>query len=1029
MKPEKASRHLLSLTQAKAKMYEYGVPLEDHILVGERPKELFMLVVGLLGDAAAAIAAGKPDDPRRATSPESLQFAARYFYSFIEARLNEQLTPEFCLLAAAAFYLSDNPGSARVLSRLSEAPSNLDDGGLAYLAHNLLCDQYDIIYKGPYADDANKLVTDIASYFNVDGESDEVLAAASAIRTRAYDAGTARELLYADIVAAVVHCKVSRAARAIVPMASGLDLSVWRDSLKKATFPKELWPAQRRICSAGLLSGRSSVIQMPTSAGKTKASEILLRSAFLSGRTSLAVIVAPFRSLCHDIRGDLARAFSGEEVVINEATEAFVADVTVQQLSVGRTILIVTPEKLLYILKRTPDLAKAIGIIIYDEGHLFDSERRGATYELLLASLKLTIPKNTQVVLISAVIPNASSVAYWLLGNEEAVVSGDGLAPTAKITAFTSWVRARGHLKYMTPDDAVQDGFFVPRVIQQEHYSTGDKEWSFPTLNGTEIGLYLALRLAGKGSVAVFCGKKATAAKLCAKAVEVFEAQKASGKYKECLPLLMSDAGEIEKLTLLVERQLGDEAAATRAAGLGVLAHHANTPHGIRLAIEYAMKEGKARVVVCTSTLAQGVNLPIKYLIVTGSQQGTDRILVRDFQNLIGRAGRSGMHVEGSVIFSDPKIFDSQPVWKERWKWEAVQSLLNPKMAEPCSSTIAALFEPFVYGKPRRTISLEVHELCKFIYEADSFVNELVDVKMVRGDKDEKREFRRYLRSCASVVQAVASYLISHLNFGEGEWREGISTLLDHTLAYSISNEDIRGRLAALFMGIADIVNDHVLLDGSDSALRKSLISPAHLVIIRDWLVGKMKELSEISSQDQLIDLVLTKIIDMEISPKISSLSDPYVMVSIAKGWIQGKAFSELLDVFVASDVRIGGNRWKLKIDDVVGLCEGGIGYEAAIVVATMADLMEDVAPEIFERLSLLQRQMKSGLQSREALAFFEAGFADRIVATTLATHFSQYQERGAVRRFVRREKESVASIIEQFPSYFLSVCDEMAAG
>ena len=110
---------------------------------------------------------------------------------------------------------------------------------------------------------------------------------------------------------------------------------------------------------------------------------------------------------------------------------------------------------------------------------------------------------------------------------------------------------------------------------------------------------------------------------------------------------------------VLCELELGARAYATRAAGLGIFAHHADTPHGIRLAIQHAMKEGLTKFVVCTSTLAQGVNFPLKYRIVTSTSQGRDQILVRDFHNLIGRAGRAGMHTEGSVIFSSPSILAS----------------------------------------------------------------------------------------------------------------------------------------------------------------------------------------------------------------------------------------------------------------------------------------------------------------------------------------------------------------------------------
>jgi replicative superfamily II helicase len=143
------------------------------------------------------------------------------------------------------------------------------------------------------------------------------------VRAEAYRSGDGRELLYADVASAIVHKKIVNSARMILPEASNLPLDRWLLALQRPMFARELWPSQRRICAEGVLRGSSALIQMPTSAGKTRATELILRSAFLSDRASLAVIVCPFRSLCHDIRGDMSRAFSGENVVLNEATDSF----------------------------------------------------------------------------------------------------------------------------------------------------------------------------------------------------------------------------------------------------------------------------------------------------------------------------------------------------------------------------------------------------------------------------------------------------------------------------------------------------------------------------------------------------------------------------------------------------------------------------------------------------------------------------------------------------------------------------------
>ena len=120
-----------------------------------------------------------------------------------------------------------------------------------------------------------------------------------------------------------------------------------------------------------------------------------------------------------------------------------------------------TPEKLLYILRRAPDLADRVGLVIYDEGHQFDGIARGPTYELLLTSLRMALPAGAQIVLISAVIRNAADIAGWLIGDTKAVIAGDGLLPTTKSIAFASWQDQRGRLEYVRPDDPGEREFFL----------------------------------------------------------------------------------------------------------------------------------------------------------------------------------------------------------------------------------------------------------------------------------------------------------------------------------------------------------------------------------------------------------------------------------------------------------------------------------------------------------------------------------------------------------------------------------------
>ncbi|WP_211256243.1 hypothetical protein [Edaphobacter aggregans] len=102
-----------------------------------------------------------------------------------------------------------------------------------------------------------------------------------------------------------------------------------------------------------------------------------------------------------------------------------------------------------------------------------------------------------------------------------------------------------------------------------------------------------------------------------------------------------------------------------------------------------------AKFVLCTSTLAQGVNLPIRYLVISGTSQGMEKIRTKDFQNLVGRAGRAGMHTEGTIIFSDPKLFDEREKDKHKQRWTDATDLLNPSNSEATESSLLKVLSSF----------------------------------------------------------------------------------------------------------------------------------------------------------------------------------------------------------------------------------------------------------------------------------------------------------------------------------------------
>ena len=142
--------------------------------------------------------------------------------------------------------------------------------------------------------------------------------------------------------------------------------------------------------------------------------------------------------------------------------------------------------------------------------------------------------------------------------------------------------------------------------------------------------------------------------------------------------------------------------------------------------------------------------------------------------------------------------------------------------------------------------------------------------------------------------------------------------------------------------------------------------------------------------------------------------------------WIAGHSYAAIHALLASRDVRVSGN--KATVEDAVALCENGFGYDVAMVIATLADLAEPLDREMQEALSLLQRQVKHGLTDRAALAFLEAGFADRVVASALAASWPEARDRGGVRAVCRNNSAEVNAVLAAYPSYFKVVANELGS-
>lgn len=1049
MRPDRKSNRLLGVTRSKAKMIEYHVPEEyQEIDLSLHPNKLFTISIGLLGDLAAAINRKELDPAPLAELKNNLLFSARFFDSYLESKLNETLDPYLVLLGSASYYLCDLPGSSSVLAkRIDSGCPDLDGDGLEDLLLWLLQADFGTYFDGteePFGGFIDEISKWILQFFKDGNGEENLLDLVTKLRDAIYEFGTPRQLLFGDVIAAVLRKKLENSAWKALPSYSGLPRDKWLHALHKDSFIKELWPAQHLLGQADVLKGESAIVQMPTSAGKTKATELIIRSAFLAERASMAIIIAPFRALCHEIKNSLVDAFQNEPTKVDELSDALQTDFEIAELLGHQQILVVTPEKLLYVLRHSPELATHVGLLVFDEGHQFDSGTRGITYELLLTSLRSMIPEGTQKVLISAVISNAEAVGEWLNG-ETNVVEGTTLIPTFRSVGFVSWLDQLGRIEYVDSRDAEQNEFFVPRVIERFNLGRKPRETTdrfFPEQAlkpdgrpnsdfGKTVALYLGLKLAPNGGIAIFCGRKSTAASICEKVVDIIERGAPL-----VLPADFSDTKEIERLTHLHVENLGADAPASQSAVHGIFSHHGNTPHGIRLAVEHAMRDNLVRLVVCTSTLAQGVNLPIRYLIVTSVYQGIERIKVRDFHNLIGRAGRAGMHTEGSILFADPVIYDKRKTRNDKWRWEQVKELLEPRNSEPCISNLLSIFDPIKSDDEKYTITMEALDFAMaYIDDPNKVAKLAAGIAAKHGDKKFSRDgVERQVTWRISLICAVESFLLSHWDESEGGLSEAdVTRLAEGTLAFFLADDQKKEHIRNLFQLLAGNISANIVDPARRKTYGRTLYGIQDAQAIEKWVQTNADSLLSIVDETEALDLVWPLLIRHINGGAFTKFDKPEVLKEIAHGWIGGEPFSDLLKIILRRKAKMiwGTRRREFKIDNVVDICEGTLAYDGALVVGAVCEFIEtldqDDTGDLINLLQLFQKRLKYGLPTATSITLYELGFADRVIAQELERKLGlTSRQRYDLIDELKSKAAQANQLILTYPSYFQSQMAEL---
>lgn len=1014
------------LVRSKAKMIEFDIPLESHIPISKDAQKSFLVALSIVADTARKYF----EDYINQKSYDSqlniqLHNAAEYFDALLLSELgnSDKYQDYIAILGATAYYLGDYNGSSRVmLNYISDDIQLLEDSiPLAKVLIDVITDKlFSNVpqIKGEYSTELNTLVEAYRNYILLKTETSTK--SFTDLQDKVYGNGNDFSIIIVNCLLAVVCKKINSSSTKLLPEFSDLDFSSWQGYIQSEGSIKELWPSQIELGRKGMFSGKSGIIQMPTSSGKTASINLMLRSSFYSNRIDNALIVAPFRALCREIYRDINAHFIDENNVV--VSEIFDLPELPQDFSIfdddKKRVFILTPEKLLFLLRNHQSFIDEIGLCIFDEAHLFDDPSRGTNFELLLSTVKQIFPKEMQKILISAVIPNSEAINRWF--NEDGViVSNNSIKTTEKRVAFSDLNGSNEQLYFIDPI-TFEEEFFVPRTIsvsELDQLGRERKQKVFPELtNANDISIYYGTKLINNGGVGIFCGRKDTVNVVLRRFIDLN-----NRNYDLTNFLKNSDRSEVEKIGNLIVQNLGYDSVEYTCSQLGVFSHHSGIPMGIRIAIEYAFSKSKINNVVCTSTLAQGVNLPIKYLIISSVYQAGDAIKVRDFQNLIGRAGRAGKYTEGTIILTEPNIYKSP---KNKWKKQNYEALLNPINTEGCQSNILSIvqFKSVVPTNYRlNPINFDYWSLIKEKFDSD--VDYRTKVNNILSELKEQNS--PFFKDFNSKINQIDNTLIAIENYIASMYATELETdsLAENTFGYFLGNEEEQEKIKELFVLIKSKIDISLV---ETEIIAKNSIGLYQSKLLKEWVQENITSILSCEKEEDLLSVLTEIIIDFSNNKEMKKLSIENLNF-ISQFWIKGNSYFQILESCTEKSIRIE-KRGKLKpldMSDIISICDNGLGYETSMVLNAINNNLEKIVGDELEVLTMLIKRLKYGLPLKKEINIYELGFSDRIIAQIIGQEINSVSK-NRIKNEIKQKSIELKDRLMEYPSYYIQLINEI---
>ncbi|MES1942425.1 DEAD/DEAH box helicase-like protein [Salinisphaera sp. T5B8] len=425
--------------------------------------------------------------------------------------------------------------------------------------------------------------------------------------------------------------------------------------LKRRRAEIDLWPSQVDAARRAVDVSDDLVVSLPTSAGKTRVAELCILRCLSEGKR--VVFITPLRALSAQTEMSLQRTFGPLGKSISSlygsiGTSNFEGDVLK-----ARDIVVATPEKLDFALRNDPTIIDDVGLVVLDEGHMIGLGEREVRYEVQIQRL-LRRPDAHQrrIVCLSAILPDGDQFddfVSWVRRDKEGGAVTSDWRPTRIRFGEVLWRGNHARLDLRIGDESP----WVPNFFGQRAPTSGRRTALFPR-DQRELVLATAWRLVEDGqSVLIYCPIR--------RSVEPFAKAIVDLVSRGILDSVLEvDQHKLASVLAIGREWLGETHPILACLQIGVAVHHGALPTPFRKEMERLLRDGVLKITVSSPTLAQGLNLSATAVVIHSLHRVRKIIPASEFKNVIGRAGRAFVDVEGLVLLP---IFSNHEYRRNQW--------------------------------------------------------------------------------------------------------------------------------------------------------------------------------------------------------------------------------------------------------------------------------------------------------------------------------------------------------------------------